>query len=117
MLNKLPFVIRQQCRRCGKGRDPREFVGGATVGYCFQCYEAHRTALEVLMGDIPKGCTDCGVSVHALSESQPGADIRMSVVAKDMLYAVLCPLCADRYELANQQLFKGTAYGAAKGII
>jgi hypothetical protein len=114
-------LIQRKCRRCEKFRDPREFVCGNT-GYCYRCYEHHRLALDVLSGDIPKGCVECGVSMQALSESQalsdsrPNADIRLSVVMKDGLYAVLCPLCADRFEAANKQMFAGTPYGASKRI-
>jgi endogenous inhibitor of DNA gyrase (YacG/DUF329 family) len=115
-MQNVPFLIRRKCPRCEKSRDPREFVGPAATGYCLFCYENHKVALDVLSGEIPKGCVECGVTTLALSKSQPGADMRMSVVMKDGLYAVLCPECADRYELANKQMFRGTPYGDLKRI-
>ncbi len=111
-------VIRVRCRRCGKFRDPREFVHGHTLGYCWFCYEWHAIALDAFAGNPPKGCQDCGrtyAELEALGTlSMDGrGDVRFAFHVKDGIYQVLGVACgcSGAYERKRLDLYGDTPYG------
>lgn len=81
---------------------------------CWHCYEWHQKALLALAGEPPPGCQDCGVTFDALKEASGEGNVRMSVVLKDGVYAVLCVPCADAYCRKRSDLFRSTEYGRQK---
>jgi hypothetical protein len=111
---RVPILVLSKCRACSTFRDPREFVGGVIVGVCWQCYERHQEALELLAGDPPKGCQVCLRTVadlEALSQREGQADTRLVLERKDGIYQVLCLACDEKYQAARRDLYAKTPHG------
>jgi hypothetical protein len=110
-------IIKLRCRFCGKFRHPREFVHDAVVGYCFDCYDWHRHALEMLTtGGFPRGCQVCGRSYDELERLNPRGDVKVTLQPKDGLYQILCQPCTADYERKRLDLYGSTPYGEAKKL-
>ena len=105
------ILITVRCRFCSKPRNPKEFIGGPTVGFCLDCLTWHEHALKVLAGEVPKGCQECGATMLQVAERTPGGDVPMRMHVKDGIYQLLCVPCSDVYERKRMDLYGDTPYG------
>jgi hypothetical protein len=105
------FIIAATCRICGHARNPKEFVINTTIGYCWQCYERHIRAMDILAGTRGFECGECRLNPH-----EALTDVVMRLYIKDGIYQCLCVPCGDKYEMKQRQMFAGTPYGHAKGL-
>lgn len=79
---------------------------------CLQCRDWHLHALQVLSGETPKGCQECGVTTEQLRHASHDFTVSLYVVPANGIYAVLCEPCKLRFSIGMRGLFKGTPYGA-----
>jgi hypothetical protein len=79
---------------------------------CDYCLEWHYRALDFLGGAPPAGCQVCEKSWQLLSDSTPGAVVRLYVVPKDGYLQLMCAACVAPYLPKQKQLYKGTRFGA-----
>jgi hypothetical protein len=113
------MAMRARCRFCGQWRDPREFVHGALVGYCWRCLEWHAHALELLRSGAPaRGCQECDRDYAALEAMTAGADVRFGLHRKDGVWQVLGVACgcSDAYERKRLDMYGSTPYGERKKL-
>jgi hypothetical protein len=100
-----------RCRGCSQFRHRAEFVGGPVVGFCFQCFERHQKAMDMLAANVPPGCQECGRTLDELQAANPQGDVPMRLHDKDGIKQVLCVACSDEYERKRLDLYGGTPYG------
>ncbi len=105
-------VMRVRCHYCSHFRSGHEVIyspGGVVM--CWHCYEWHGHALDVLAGNPPPGCQECGLMFEELAARTPDGDCKMYVHPRDGLYAVLCKQCSDAYVLRRVDLYGPTQFG------
>ncbi|NWG75086.1 MAG: hypothetical protein HXY24_10850 [Rubrivivax sp.] len=93
-----------------------EFIGDPRVAPCWECYEWHKAALEVLAGKPPPGCQGCGRTWQQLRDQTPGEDVRMCLHPKDGVLQLLCGRCSDAYERKRLDMYAGTPHGWLKKL-
>lgn len=132
------IIFAARCNWCSRFSNPSDllpFPSGQQM--CRRCFEWHYHALGILSGDTPRGCQECGLTMAQLNVlSLPpttrmygaeayGAEaygakaygakangaLRMYVVPKDGIYAVLCLTCKEDYCRKRADLYRGTAFG------
>lgn len=106
------FIITERCHYCSKQKSPKDIItmsGGAKI--CTRCWHWHHHALDVLAGDPPRGCQECHVDYDVLERRSIDGNVRMSVIALDGIYAVVCPSCGDKIVRKRVDLFGDTEYG------
>lgn len=106
------IVIASRCHWCSRQLSPldlAEFSSGQRM--CSRCHEWHVHALQVLAGELPRGCQGCGLTLAELNSFATGATVRMYVVPKDGVYQVLCVTCKDAYCAQRADLYRGTQFG------
>jgi hypothetical protein len=102
----------KRCNWCSKERPAfRVHTLASRQNMCDVCLEWHIHAGDVLAGAVPNGCQECGITWRALSDLTPGAEVRMYVVPKDGLLAVLCRTCVEPYTTKRADLYRGTEFG------
>jgi hypothetical protein len=75
-----------------------------------------QTQLDVLAGDMPRGCVICERTLEQIAALQPGENVRMLLHPVDGRFAPVCPPCSDLYETKRRDLYANTPYGFAKGL-
>lgn len=103
----------RQCNWCSKFRP--DFLThrlSSNQVICENCLDWHNAALEMLGGEPPRGCQECGRSWQTLSAETPGLQVRMYVVPKDGIYQLLCPSCVRPYLPKRADLYRGTEFGS-----
>lgn len=78
---------------------------------CFQCQDKHNEALEVLAGNPPKGCGECGVTFEDLARRTLGEQVGMFMHWKDGMYQLLCAHCDRKYVERRKDLYGPTRFG------
>jgi hypothetical protein len=78
---------------------------------CDYCLEWHFHALDMLGGEVPRGCQGCETSMEVLMHLAGGESARLYVVAKDGIYQMLCAQCVRPYLPKRPDLYKGTDFG------
>lgn len=111
-----PAVFRVQaiCRYCAKARPAEEILTGA--GICVRCLEWHQRALDLLAGELPPGCQECGLTFERIRDATAGAEVKMYVVPRDGIYQVLCRPCCDVYVRKARTLYRGTAFAKSQNL-
>jgi hypothetical protein len=108
-MNAVTITIAVRCNWCSKQK-PEFRVHRLTTGQviCDDCLDWHMHALDVMGGNMPRGCQECG----AAWEQVLGAEqMRVYIVQKDGIYQVLCRACIQSYTPKRGDLYKGTRYG------
>jgi hypothetical protein len=109
-------AILARCRFCSKFRDQREFVHDSVVGMCWHCREWHLHALNILAGNPPRGCQECGLNYDQLEALSATGDVRVCLHPKDGIWQVLCGPCSDEYERKRLDLYGDTPYGLKRKL-
>lgn len=110
---RLPHVLGERCNWCSKER-PHHRVHRLQSNQviCDHCLEWHLHALDFLGGAPPKGCQECDRTWDELRNENPAAlDVRMYIVPKDGINAMLCERCAIPYTRKRMDLYRDTEYG------
>lgn len=108
------IIIAARCNWCSRQQSPNDILPLPTgQAMCRKCYEGHHHGLQVLSGETPRGCWECGLTVEQLNALHNGPTTRMYVVQKDGVYAVLCATCKEAYCPKRSDLYKGTEFGEA----
>lgn len=72
--------------------------------------------MDVLGGNaIPKGCQGCGATWEALNQV-PGLAVRIYIVPKDGIQALLCEDCVRPYTAKRADIYRGTKYGRSLNL-
>jgi hypothetical protein len=77
---------------------------------CGYCLEWHLHALDVMGGNMPNGCQECG------ERFEHAPEIHVYVVQKDGIYQVLCSRCVTPYTRKRGDIYKGTQYGKSLNL-
>jgi hypothetical protein len=83
---------------------------GESMVRCFRCQENHLAALEVLAGNPPRACGECGVTFEALAE-QAGERVSMFMHLMSGMYLLLCARCDVLYVQKRKDLYGPTRFG------
>jgi len=115
----LLIAIAIHCNYCGLQRPPlevQEMPGGVTI--CFNCLEWHAKALHLLStGVFPDRCQVCNQTHEQLEASLGARYVGMYVHGPvDGIYQVLCPVCSDAIRPKQKDRYRGTEFGAQKGL-
>jgi hypothetical protein len=107
------FIETVGCHWCGQFK-PRFRVHtlASRQTICDYCLEWHYHALEFLGGAAPAGCQVCLTSWAELRAAEPGDEVRLYVVPKDGILALLCRACVKPYLPKTKDHYKGTRFGA-----
>ena len=113
------IIFAVHCNYCGKQRAPSavlDMPGGVRV--CLHCLEWHNRALNFLAtAEPPSGCQGCGKSHQQLDAELGERYIGMYVHGPvDGIYQVLCPVCSDAIRPKQRDRYRGTEFGARKGL-
>jgi hypothetical protein len=120
-LANVPHLVRVRCHFCSRQKPEWAIHRLGTPDFpaqtiCFDCWEWHNTALELLAGRGMPGCQACGLTADVLRDREPGATWRLFVVPRDGVYSVLCAGCVGPYVGKRRDLYRGTAFGAKQGM-
>jgi hypothetical protein len=107
------IIVAVRCNWCSRQLSPSDVYAFSSLqAMCKRCWEGHHHALDVLAGNMPRACQECGLTVAELNALSNAPTTRMYVVHKDGIYQVLCLTCTDKYCAKRADLFKGTEFGA-----
>lgn len=110
-------IIGEKCQACSRFVNPNELIRfGESMTRCHKCHEKHVAALNVLAGNPPKGCGECGITFEQLANLNGGADVPMYVHGKDGVYQLLCGACDAVYVQKRRDLYGGTRFGKSRGL-
>jgi transcription elongation factor Elf1 len=105
-------IIGQKCHYCSKFFPFSQVIHfGESMVRCFQCQEKHLAALEVLAGNAPKACGECGLTFAVLAARQQGEQVSMFMHWKDGMYQLLCAACDRKYVEGRKDLYGPTRFG------
>lgn len=114
----VPDVMAVRCHYCSRERrffEVHQISGGSQI-ICESCLDWHNRAIEFLTGGAIPGCQACGATWELLRDREPGHEVRLYVVPKDGIYQVLCKGCIAPYVSKRTDLYRGTKFGAARGM-
>lgn len=110
-------IIGEKCPYCSRFVSHFEVVRfGESMLRCWHCQQKHEQALDVLAGNPPKACGECGQTFEDLA-ARAGEEVSMYLHLKDGLYQLLCARCDRIYVEKNKQLFKDTRFGRERGLV
>jgi transcription elongation factor Elf1 len=84
---------------------------GESMVRCFQCQQKHLAALDVLAGNPPEACGECGLTFAALAARTGQEHVSMFLHWKDGMYQLLCPACDRKYVEGRKDLYGPTRFG------
>jgi uncharacterized Zn finger protein len=110
-------ILGVKCQSCSRFYPEREIMRlGESMTRCYKCHEKHLAALDVLAGNPPKACGECGITFDELANLNAGAQVPMYVHAKDGVYQLLCGACDAEYVQKRRDLYGNTAFGVSRGL-
>lgn len=105
-------IIGERCHYCSRTVPLFELIKfGDSMVRCARCEENHIAALDVLAGNPPKACGECGVTFELLAARTLGAEVKMAVHMKDGMYQLLCSVCDEKYVRQRPDLYGPTEFG------
>lgn len=111
------IVFGEKCHYCSRLVPPSEIINfGESMKRCLKCYEKHLAALDVLAGNPPKACGECGVTFEQLADRTAGTQVGMFMHWKDGMYQLLCSKCDRAYVLQRKDLYGPTQFGKERGL-
>ena len=78
---------------------------------CRKCEEKHLAALDVLSGNPPTACGECGVTFEQLAERTGEDHVPMFMHLKDGMYQLLCAACDRKYVRQRKDMYGPTQFG------
>ena len=113
-------IIGVRCHYCSRFFPPSQVINfGESMVRCFACQQKHLAALEVLAGNPPNACGECGLTFEVLADQQsPPAETQVSMFMhwKDGMYQLLCARCDRQYVEGRKDLYGPTRFGRGRKL-
>ena len=105
-------IIGTRCHSCSKFYPESGLMTiGESIKRCFACQEKHEQALDVLAGNPPRSCGECGATWEEIKRRDSNPEAKMYVHMKDGVYQLLCDLCDEEYVRKRKDLYGPTRFG------